>query len=64
MDHTNYTYRISCTEAQSRGWWSYSDLISLWDASDTTSTLATTAKQLTKVMIDCVYKLLMLLLSL
>ena len=38
-------------EAKSRGWWSYTDLISLWDVVDTRKTWITTGKQMTKVQV-------------
>lgn len=37
-------------EAGSRGWWSYTDLISLWDASNTTELMIDAGKQTTKVL--------------
>ena len=48
--------RIACSEAIRRGWWSYTDMLSYWDSSNTTDLMKNTTTQTTKA---CLHILLL-----
>ena len=43
------THRVALAEASRRGWFTYTDLTAIWDASDIQTLMLATSKQTAKV---------------
>ena len=49
--------RVAVLEAEKRGWWSYTDLAALWDATESSQVMMDASKQTAKVKKHMVFRI-------